>query len=101
MIQVCPNCGYHLYRELNDGLTHCAHCNQIFDSSDFNKLLSAAWMVRNQHCDAEQIKEKTDLDDDLAVFVFIFVNHMEYNHEDFSALLKKLGVARKAYLNSA
>jgi len=99
MIHVCPNCGHALHRELNDGLTHCSHCNQLFDSSDFNKLLSAAWQVRREHLTLEQVKWQLKLGDDLSILVYTFVNDYGYTHEEFIKLLKKLGVAHKAYID--
>ena len=99
MIQVCPNCGHSLQRELNDGLTHCTHCNQLFDSSDYNRLLSAAWQVRREHLSLEQIRWQLKLDNDLCILVNTYINDYGYSHDEFVKLLKKLGVANKAYLN--
>ena len=95
MIQLCPNCGYQLSCELKDGLSHCSHCNQVFDSSDYNKLLSVAWQIRKEDLSLEKIKWQTKLDDDLALFVYLFVVEQQYNHQEFSLLLKKLGVSCK------
>jgi len=99
MIHVCPNCGYSLECQLSDGLTHCGHCKQVFDSSDYNKLLSAAWQVRRENICIERMKWQTKLDDDLCLFVYLFVHDYEYTHEDFAKLLKKLGVAHKSYID--
>lgn len=97
MIVVCPNCGHTLHRELKDGLTHCSHCNQILDSSDYNRLLSAAWKVRRENLTLEQIKWQIKLDNDFAILVFTFVSEYGYTHDEFISLLKKLGVSTKAY----
>lgn len=99
MIQVCPNCGHSLQRQLTDGMTHCGHCNQVFDSSDYNKLLSAAWQVRRENLSLEQMKWQLKMDEDLSILVHTFVHDCGYTHEEFCKLLKKLGVARKAYLD--
>lgn len=98
MIHVCPNCGYSLPHQLTDGLTHCCHCNQVFDSSDYNMLLSAAWQVRRENMNLEKMKWLLKLDEDLCIFVQTFVCDYGYTHEDFSKLLKKLGVANKSYI---
>lgn len=92
MIQVCPNCGSKLLKPLIDGLSQCDHCNQLFDSSNYYLLLSAAWEVRKFHLTLEQIKKQLKLDNDLAVLVYVFVSEYGYTHEDFIHFLKKLKV---------
>jgi hypothetical protein len=99
MIQVCPNCGHSLQNQLNDGLTHCFHCNQLFDSSDYNLLLAAAWQVRKENLSFEQIKWQLKLGEDFSILVHAFVGEYGYNHDEFIRLLKKLGVANKSYIN--
>lgn len=99
MIYACPNCGHSLPRQLNDGLSHCNHCNRIFDSSDYNRLLSAAWMVRRDRMTMEQLMFHAHLPEDEAILVMTFVGDNCYSHEDFQKFLKKLGVAQKAYIN--
>lgn len=98
MIQVCPHCGYQLQHILKDGLTNCVHCNQVFDSSDLNQLLSAAWHIRRQNWSLEQLKWHLKMDDALAILVYTFVADHGYTHEEFLKLLKKLGVAHKSYI---
>jgi uncharacterized membrane protein YvbJ len=98
MIQVCPNCGHTLQKQLNDGLTNCSHCNQIFDSSNYNRLLAAAWQTRKENLSLEQIKWQLKLGDDFSILVYTFVVEYEYSHDEFIHLLKKLGVANKAYI---
>ena len=99
MIQVCPNCGHELKLGLSDGLTHCSHCNQVFDSSDYNRLLAAAWQIRRENMSLEQLKWQLKLGDDFSILVHTFVNDHGYSHDDFIRLLKKLGVSNKAYLS--
>jgi hypothetical protein len=99
MIHVCPHCGHDLMRALNDGLTHCFHCNQVFDSSDYNKLLSAAWQVRKEHLSLEKLKHIVKLSDDEAILVSTFVGDYGYSHDDFIRLLRKFGVSHKAYID--
>lgn len=98
MIYVCPNCGHCLHKYLNDGLSHCSHCNQIFESSDYNRLLSAAWMVRHEDLSAQQLVEGLKLTHDEAILVRTFVGDHGYCHDEFIRLLKKLGVAQKCYI---
>lgn len=99
MIYACPNCGHQLARELNDGLAHCTHCNRIFDSSDYNRLLAAGWLVRRHNQSIDQLKFQMNLPEDEAILVCTFVGDHGYTHDEFQRLLKKLGVAQKAYIN--
>ena len=99
MIYVCPNCGNQLDKELNDGLAHCTHCHRVFDSSDFNRLLSAAWQVRKHNQSIEQLMFQMNIPKDEAILVTAFVGEYGYSHEEFHKLLKKLGVARRAYID--
>jgi hypothetical protein len=99
MIQICPNCGHTLQNELKDGLAHCLHCNQIFDSSDFNRLLSAAWQIRKEHLSLEEIKWKFKLGNDFSILMHTFVIEYCYSHDELIVLFKKLGVANKSYLD--
>ena len=97
-MKTCPHCGFELLHELNDGLTQCNHCSQVFDSSDLNRLLSAGWLVRKNNFSIEQIKWHCKLDDDLCILVYTFVNDYSYSNQDFYAFLKKIGVAHKSYI---
>lgn len=47
----------------------------------------------------EQIKWQLKLGDDLSILVYTFVSEYGYSHDEFIRLLKKLGVAHKAYIN--
>lgn len=89
MINVCPNCGYSLQKELSDGISHCKHCNKVFDSNIFNEFLAAAWQLRKQEITVEQLEWQTRLDKDLVSFVHYFVSVLGYSHDEFLALLKK------------
>ena len=44
---VCPNCGLSLGHPVKCGLSHCANCNVVCSTSEFHKLLSWAWEIRN------------------------------------------------------
>ena len=98
MIHSCPNCGFTLQHELKDGLSHCSHCSQVFDSSDFNRLLAAAWQIRKERMSLEKVKWEFKLGDDYSILIYTFVGEYGYTHEEIIKLLKKLGVANKAYI---
>lgn len=97
MIYVCPHCGHSLDHQLNDGLTLCSHCNRLIESSAFNRLLSAAWMVRKHHYSSEQLQAQANLSESEALFVTVFIEEQCYSHEDFIAFLKKLTISEKSY----
>lgn len=83
---------------MTDGLTNCAHCERVFDSSELNQLLSAAWQVRRHHWTQSQLEWHTKLDPSLAILVYTFVHDHSYSHDEFTKLLKRLGVAHKSYI---
>ena len=98
MMKTCPHCGYDLEHELKDGLANCSHCNQVFDSSDYNKLLSASWQIRKKNVTIDHVRWMIG-DEDLAVLVYSFVNDHEYTHDGFIKALKKFGIAHKSYID--
>jgi hypothetical protein len=99
MIIACPHCGHDLHEKLNDGLSNCDKCHQVFDSSDLNQLLSAGWLIRKHHYNLEQLKWHTKIEDDMAILVFAYVLDNDYSHQEFFTILTKLGVANKCYIN--
>lgn len=78
-----------MQKELNDGISHCKHCNKVFDSNVFNEILSAAWQLKKQNFNLEQLEWQTKLDKDLLDFVYYFVYTLEYSHDELFKLLKK------------
>ena len=49
MLRLCPFCGKHLGRPIEDGITTCINCQRVFDTSPYHKILSAAWLIRKQN----------------------------------------------------
>ena len=98
-MQVCPYCGQILHQVLKDGITNCLNCNQLFDSSDYNFILSAAWQVRKNNLSYERMKSELKLDEDFCILVQAFVGDYDYSHDEFVKVLKKLGVANKSYID--
>jgi hypothetical protein len=97
MIHACPNCGIQLTHPLKDGLTHCSHCNHRIESSELNKLLSAAWLLRRKNMSIDQLKWLTNFSDDYCLLVYTFVVENGYSHDSFLKFLKNLGVSQKSY----
>jgi len=93
---VCPFCGVEFYYELRDGIADCSHCHRVFDSSKYNQLLSASWVLRKQpQTNMEQFAFMTKLSPEDALFVYTFIGDHLYSHDQFQAYLKSLGVSNK------
>jgi hypothetical protein len=82
----CPYCGRILEQPLLDGISTCSNCNRIFDSSDYNRILSAVWQARRtceelEHCDyltSDQIRLVND------------IINSGYTHDELLKLFKKV-----------
>ena len=96
MIIACPYCGKYIPQILKDGLASCTHCNQIFDSSLKNRLLSASWLVRKNNYSIDQLISDTRLPEHEAILVHSFIGENCYSIEDFSRVLNRLGIDNKA-----
>jgi predicted amidophosphoribosyltransferase len=97
MMYACPNCGFELEHKLNDGMISCTHCFRLIDSSDYNRLLSAGWLIRRRKQNIEQIKYQMQLSQEEADLIEAYVYDQGYSHEDMVKLLKSMGVSRAAY----
>lgn len=96
MILVCPFCGSQISQSLNDGISSCNHCNQIFDSCLFNRLLAASWLLKNNNYHGvEQLISDTKLPEHEAIFVYSFIVENLYSHDEFIKVLKMFGIANK------
>lgn len=90
MLIFCPYCGSRLPRPINHGITSCVCCKRVFDSSAANKLLSAAWFVRNQNVDCiEYLSEYYQITHEQAAFVIEHVFDKCLGHEDFVKIVKQ------------
>ena len=93
MIMLCPHCGSSLNIPCKYGISSCSNCNRVFDTSHFNRLLSASWLVRRKNIlTAESLmrygyaKEESEL-----VLEAVYDNCC--THEDFIEILKAIGVS--------
>jgi hypothetical protein len=94
MIQLCPYCGHVLPTALRDGISNCLNCARVFDSCEFNKLLSAGWLVRKQHITDEQVLVRYGFTEAEAVLALAFVLEKQYNHDDYVKALKLLRISQ-------
>ena len=90
MLRLCPFCGAKI-RYISDGITTCDHCKRIIISSSKNRVLSAAWMVRNWHVeDLETLKRQCDLTDSELLLVKEWVVENQLIHDEFITVLDKI-----------
>lgn len=101
MITVCPNCGQSLKCHLNDGLTHCLNCNVVFDSSLYNLILSASWIVRRQSLPPTSLSSWLGLSESDAELVYRSIEEENMSHDEFVKLLKKMKIPEKSYIDRA
>ncbi len=97
MITVCPNCGQLLNNYLSDGLTHCSNCNNVFDSSRFNLILSASWIVRRKSLPPPALASWLGLSESDAELVYKSIEEDAMSHDEFIRLLKEMKVSEKSY----
>lgn len=88
MINYCPFCGHNLPTAIVHGITSCNNCKRVFDSSQLNKLLSAAWFVRKRNIDSEDYLIQFGYTKEEADLLIKFVHEGCYSHEEFRDLLK-------------
>lgn len=89
MIFLCPNCGGTLKEILDDGLSSCEHCQYVFNSNSYNKLMSASWVLRKWNLDASALKSKMELTDEEANFVYDAIQVQCLTHDEFLKYIKK------------
>lgn len=95
MIELCPHCGHKLKHPILRGITSCNNCNRVCDSSPFNRLLSAAWLVRRQNVtDPDFLVQRYGYDPIAADLVVEFVSECLYGHEDMIKVLEELGIPK-------
>lgn len=92
-LQLCPYCGHALPHTIKSGIGTCINCSRVFDTSPFNRLLSAGWLVRRQDICHESQLEAYGFSFEEAVFVIAFVSANGFSHDEFIKVLTKLGVS--------
>lgn len=89
MILMCPYCGHQTNRPLLHGISSCNNCCRVFDSSQSNRLLSTAWLVRRKHIvDVDILVNQYSISESEAKFVIEHVADGCCNHEEFFKIIK-------------
>ena len=91
---LCPFCGMSLKIPCGSGISSCSNCNRVFDTSPFNCLLSASWLVRRRNIMAEESLMQYGYTREESEFVLQAVYDNCFTHEDFIKLLKEKGVSQ-------
>lgn len=94
MMHLCPFCGHMLPHNLRDGIGSCPHCSRVFDSTPFNRLLSAGWIVRKEHISCPERLVSYGFREDEAKTAVDFVFENCYSHEEYVRALKEMGVSQ-------
>lgn len=72
------------------GITSCRNCSRVFDSSQFNRLLSASWLIRRQHVQSEEYLIQNYGYELWEAELLVRLVHFEcYSQEEVVAFLKK------------
>jgi hypothetical protein len=93
MITFCPHCGHSLPRAIVHGITSCCNCNRVFDSTPFNRILSASWLARRRNVTSADVLVQYGYAKEEAELVMKYVIEECYDHTQFIKTLKELGIA--------
>ena len=95
MIIACPHCGHDLDFPLKDGISSCEHCHQVFDTSPFNRILSACRYVRKHNIADLSRLEHHGLDEVDSLIALALAYDGDFSHDEIVKILKRLGVSQK------
>jgi uncharacterized protein YlaI len=96
MIYLCPNCGHPLPHSLVDGIAFCGNCHHDLDTSQYNRIMSGAWMCIRQNPDTvDKIAKAVGLSEAESILVESFILTHQFSIEEFRAALKNLGLKYK------
>lgn len=91
MLIMCPYCGYHLSKPLTNGICSCVNCKRVFDSSRFNSLLSASWVVKRKNItNPIDLANRCKISEDDANLVINLVNDQCYDFQEFLKILESM-----------
>lgn len=93
MIHLCPFCGHKLTSGLTDGIAFCNICNSSLDSSQYNRILSAGWMLYRQKPETiDRIAKAVNLTEVESILVETFIMDNEFSIDEFRSALKEIGI---------
>lgn len=98
---LCPHCGHALHHAVVHGITSCNNCNRVFDTSPYNRLLSASWLVRRKDIVADEALMQYGFTKEEAQLVLTEVCDNCCTHEDFVAVLKERGISKSYAIDLA
>ena len=88
MMRACPHCGFNLNTPLNDGISTCGNCGRVFDTTPFNRALSAGWMVRRKHIDNVEWLISCGYSKTESELAVHYVGELCYDHDEFVKMLE-------------
>lgn len=94
MINYCPYCGCSLSHTITRGITSCNNCCRVFDSSPFNRLLSAGWMTRHRHYNCPELLMQHGYTFNESKLVIEMIHDKCYRHEDYIQALNDLKISK-------
>jgi hypothetical protein len=96
MIYLCPHCGHNLPNGgLSDGIAFCAICQSSIDSSQYNRIMSAAWMFLRQNPESfARIAKAVKLTETETILVESFMFNEGFSIDEFRVALKELGIQK-------
>lgn len=96
---LCPYCGHKLPQILVEGISSCTNCRRCCDSTQENKLLSLAWVVRKFNItDTETLVNRYLVSKEDVEFVVKFVAEECLSHEEFFKEIKNIKIGGKSIL---
>lgn len=92
MIWCCPFCGFKLKKPVLHGISSCTNCCRVFDTSDTNRLLSAAWLVKRDNICSEEALMQYGFSHAESKFVIEAIVDSCLLPEELAKLLKENGI---------
>lgn len=91
---LCPFCGHQLASVIKDGAVSCPHCNRIFDTSPFNRIMSAAWSCKkNPELTPERLQDYGFAEGEV-ILAHSFISENAFSIEELAHFLRSIGVSQ-------
>jgi len=95
MVIACPQCGYDLKSPVKDGVAACGNCKRVFDTSPYNRILSACWYIRRHNIADLKLLVHHGIIEEEALIALALAYDGDYTHDETVKILKRLGVSEK------